>query len=158
MITIEEIPVEQSEKFWSIHMEYLLQDGIIEDEEDKEYFQSEEYRGIIRAHMLREIDKHHMVYFVENEKRVGAAQYNTYQSEDGKCFILDFWVFPEFRGNGMGHKCFKALEVYTQKDGAQYYEINCERENARRFWFDNGFVDKGVDEYDMPLMIKKCEV
>lgn len=157
MITIEEIPVERMEEFWKIHMEYLLRDEIIaeEDEEDKAYFQGDEYRGMIKAHMLREVDRHHLVYFVENEKRIGAAQYNTYQSEDGKCFILDFWVFPEFRGNGTGHACFKALEAYTKKDGALYYEINCEKENSRRFWLDNGFVDNGVDEYDMPLMIKK---
>ena len=155
MITIEEIPVEKIEDFWRIHYAYLLNDEIITDEEDKEYFQSEEYRGVIKAHMLRDVDKHHMVYFVENEKRIGAAQYNTYQSEDGKCFILDFWVFPEFRGNGTGHRCFATLEAYTKKDGARYYEINCEREIAQRFWRDNGFVDSGVDEYGMALLVKR---
>lgn len=81
MITIEEIPVERIEEFWSVHYDYLVHDGIITDDEDKEYFQSEEYRGVIKAHMLRDIDKHHMIYFVENGKRIGAAQYNTYQSE-----------------------------------------------------------------------------
>lgn len=155
MITIEEIPVERIEEFWSVHYDYLVHDGIITDDEDKEYFQSEEYRGVIKAHMLRDIDKHHMIYFVENGKRIGAAQYNTYQSEDGKCFILDFWVFPEFRGNGTGHRCFAALEAYTKKDGAVYYEINCEKENAHRFWLDNGFVDNNVDEYGMPVLIKR---
>lgn len=88
MIIIEEIPVEKIEDFWQIHYAYLNDDGIITDEEEKEYFQSEEYRGIIKAHMQREIDRHHMVYFVENGIRVGAAQYNTYQSKDGKCFGL----------------------------------------------------------------------
>ena len=154
MIMIEEIPVKNIEDFWRIHYAYLLNDEIITEEEDKEYFQSEEYRGVIKFHMLREVDKHHMVYFVENEKRIGAAQYNTYQSEDGKCFILDFWVFPEYRGDGTGHRCFAALESYTRADGAKYYVINCERENAQRFWRDNGFVDNGVDEYEMALMVK----
>lgn len=68
-----------------------------------------------------------MIYFVEEGKKIGAAQYNTYQSEDGKCFILDFWMFPGFRGSGTGHRCFHALEEYTRSDGAVYYEINCER-------------------------------
>lgn len=154
-VTIEEIPVERIDDFWKVHYEYLIRDGIVTDEEDKEYFQGQEYRGIIRSHMLREKDRHHMVYFLRNQVRIGAAQYNTYQSEDGKCFILDFWVFPEYRGNGTGHQCFKALEEYTKKDGALYYELNCHRENARRFWKDNGFVDQGVDEYDMPLMVKR---
>lgn len=154
MIVIEEISVDRIEDFWKIHYEYLLRDEIITDEEDEEYFQSEEYRGIIKMHMLREKDKHHMIYFVENEKRIGAAQYNTYQSEEGKCFILDFWVFPEYRGNGMGHRCFETLERYTKEDGALYYEINCEKENAHRFWLSNGFVDAGVDEYEMRVMVK----
>ena len=62
--------------------------------------------------MERPTDKHHMVYFVRDGKKIGAAQYNTYQSEDGKCFMLDFWVFPEYRGNGPGHACFEAFEAY----------------------------------------------
>ena len=155
MIAIEEISVEQITVFWDLHFRYLVDDGIITDDEDKEYFQSKEYRGVIKSHMLRETDKHHMVYFVRAGERIGAAQYNTYQSEDGKCFVLDFWVFPPCRGNGTGHRCFEALEAYTKADGAVYYEINCEKENAQRFWKSLGFEDNGVDEYDMALMIKR---
>ena len=94
----------------------------------------------------------HMLYFMRDEKRLGAAQYNIYHSEDGKCFVLDFWVFPQCRGNGTGRRCFEALRQYTATDGATYYEINCERENAHRFWTSLGFVDTGVDEDGMPLM------
>ena len=151
-IQTEEIPVEHIEEFWKIHIRYLLDDGIITDEDDIEYFQSTEYRDIIKVHMLRPIDKHHMIYFVCDDVRIGAAQYNTYHSEDGKCFILDFWVFPEFRGGGTGHRCFAALQQHTAVDGALYYEINCTRENAHQFWQSLGFADCGMDEYDMPLM------
>ena len=151
-IQIEEIPVDHIDEFWKIHIHYLQDDGIITDEEDIEYFQSAQYRNVIKAHMLRPVDKHHMIYFVCYDVRIGAAQYNTYHSEDGKCFILDFWVFPEFRGNGTGHQCFEALRQYTSADGARYCEINCDRENAHRFWTSLGFVDIGLDEDDMPLM------
>lgn len=154
-IHIEEIPVERIDEFWSIHMRYLIEDEIITDEEDREYFQGCEYRDVIRQHMLRLKDRHHMVYFVRDGIRIGAAQYNTYQSEDGKCFILDFWIFPEYRGNFTGHRCFEALKRYTQADGAAYYELNCTRENAHRFWLSLGFADHGVDEDEMPLMIRK---
>ena len=155
MIRIEEIPVDRIEEFWEIHLKYLVDDAIIEDEEDIAYFAGDEYRNIIMAHMMRETDKHHMVYFVDDEKRIGAAQYNTYQSEDGKCFVLDFWVFPEYRGKGTGHQCFKALEAYTKEDGAVYYEINSEKEDSIRFWKSLGFVENGKDEYDMPVFIKR---
>ena len=154
-IRIEEIPVERIEEFWQLHYRYLVDDGIIEDEEDKEYFAGAEYRDVIKAHMLRSVDTHHMVWFVQGDARIGAAQYCTYHSEDGKCFLMDFWVFPEFRGNGTGHRCFEALDAYVKADGAMYHEINCEKENAQRFWRSLGFEDNGMDEYDMPLMIKR---
>ena len=154
-IQIEEIPVAQIDEFWKIHIRYLVDDEIVTDDEDLQYFQSREYRDIIKAHMLRSVDSHHMVYFVCNDIRIGAAQYNTYQSEDGKCFILDFWVFPEHRGNGTGHRCFAALQAYTKSEGARYYELNCTKDNAHRFWNSLGFVDCGVDEYEMPVMIRR---
>ena len=154
-IRIEEIPVERIDEFWQLHYRYLVDDGIIEDEEDKEYFAGAEYRDVIKAHMERDLDKHHMLWFVQDGVRIGAAQYCTYHSEDAKCFLMDFWVFPEYRGKGTGHQCFEALKGYTTADGARYYEINCEKEDAKRFWMSLGFEDNGVDEYDMPLMIKR---
>ena len=154
-ITIEEVPVEGMEEFWKLHIRYLVEDGIIEDEEDIEYFQGEEYRGILEEYMKREEDRHHMVYFMRDGERIGAASYCTYQSEDGQCFLMDFWVFPEFRGNGTGRLCYEALEQYTKADGAVYYELNSEKEDSVRFWKSLGYKENGVDEYDMPLFIKR---
>ena len=155
MITIQEIPVERANEFWTAHMKYLVEDEIIFEEEDIAYFSGEEYRTVLIAHMERPTDKHHMVYFLCNEKKIGAAQYNTYQSENGKCFILDFWVFPEYRGNGTGHMCFAALEGYTRADGALYYVLNSEKEDAIRFWKSLGFAEEGVDEWGMKVFIKR---
>ena len=155
MIRIEEIPVESLDEFWKSHITYLIDDEIITDEEDIDYFKGVEYREILKNHMLREVDKHHMVYFIQDEQRIGAASYCIYQSEDGKCFVLDYWVFPEYRGNGTGHKCFEALEQYTQMNGAKYYEINSTKENSIRFWKSLGFVENGKDEYDMLLLVKR---
>ncbi len=155
MIIIEEIPIERINEFWDIHINYLVDDGIISDEEDIVYFKGEEYRGILKDHMLRCIDRQHMVYFRRGNERIGAASYCTYQSEDGKCFILDFWVFPPFRGNGTGHRCFEVLEQYTKADGAKYYELNSMKEDSVRFWKSLDFVENGKDEYDMPLLVKR---
>ncbi len=154
MIQIEEIPVSKIDEFWKLHLGYLIDDILIDDE-DREYFSGEEYRGVIKAHMLRDVDKHHLVYFVEKGVRIGAAQYCTYHSEDGKCFVGDFWVFAEFRGGGTGHKCFDCLEKYTTADGAKYYELNSEKEDSIRFWKSMGFTENGVDEYGMKLFIRK---
>ena len=155
MISIEEIPIEKIDEFWDIHIKYLVDDGIISDEEDIAYFTGEEYRGILKDHMTRSTDKQHMVYFCRDGKRIGAASYCTYQSEDGKCFIRDYWIFPQFRGNGTGHRCFTALEQYTKADGAKYYELNSMKEDSIRFWKSIGFAENGKDEYDMLLFIKR---
>ncbi|MBQ4474461.1 MAG: GNAT family N-acetyltransferase [Lachnospiraceae bacterium] len=155
MIELEEIPVERMAEFWELHMRYLVDDGIIFDEDDRAYFSGREYRGILEEHMRRDTDRHHMVYFRRDGERIGAASYCIYQSEDGKCFILDFWVFPEFRGNGTGHRCFEALQAYAEADGAKYYELNSEKEDSVRFWKSLGFAEHGRDEYDMPLLVKR---
>lgn len=155
MIGILEILPDALPAFWDAHIRYLIDDGIISDGEDIAYFSGEEYRGIIESHMRRDRDRHHIVYFVRGGERIGAASYCTYQSEDGKCFLLDFWVFPAFRGSGTGRRCFAALEQYTKADGAGYYEINSEKPDSVRFWKSLGFIENGVDEYGMPLFIKK---
>ena len=155
MISIEEIPIEKIDEFWDIHIKYLVDDGIISDEEDIAYFTGEEYRGILKDHMTRSTDKQHMVYFCRDGKRIGAASYCTYQSENGKCFILDYWIFPQFRGNNTGHLCFEALERHTKADGAKYYELNSMKEDSIRFWKSIGFAENGKDEYDMLLFIKR---
>lgn len=154
-IQIEEITYEKIDEFWDEHIKYLVTDGIISDKEDIDYYKGSHYRGILESHMKREPDKQHMVYFIQDGVRIGAASYCTYKSEDGKCFILDYWVFPEFRGNGTGHRCYEALEKYTRADGANYYELNSEKDASVRFWKTLGFIPNGVDEYDMPLFIKK---
>ena len=64
-------------------------------------------------------------------------------------------MFPEYRGNGTGHACFEALENYTRVDGAMYYEINSEKEDSIRFWKSLGFVENGVDEWDMKVFVKR---
>ena len=155
MIGIEEIKPEELPAFWDAHIRYLIDDGIISDEEDIAYFSGDEYRGVIEAHMQRDRDTHHIVYFRENGTRIGAASYCTYGSEDGKCFLLDFWVFPAFRGNGTGRRCFAALERYTKADGTTCYELNSEKPESVRFWKSLGFTENGVDEYGMPLFIRR---
>ena len=155
MIKIEEIPVERSCEYWEIQFRYLVDDGMITSEEEKQYFQSTTYRTVLEGYMLRTPDTLHMVYFVRDGVRIGASQYCTFKSEDGKCFLLDFWVFPEYRGNGTGHECFEALHAYTKEDGAVYYALNYAKEDSRRFWLSLGFVDQGVDAYGSPLMIKQ---
>ena len=154
MINIEEITMDHIHEFWEIHNRYLIDDGIVTDEEDMEYFQSEEYRGVMEANMIRSHDRQHMVWFIIDGERKGAASYCMYENEGNKCFIMDFLVFPQFRNQGNGHRCYEALEEYTKADGALCWELNSTKENSVRFWKSLGFQENGTDEYDMPLYIK----
>ncbi|WP_026526116.1 hypothetical protein [Butyrivibrio sp. VCD2006] len=43
MIEIQDIPIENINDFWKLHIKYLVDDEISEDEEDKEYFEGDEY-------------------------------------------------------------------------------------------------------------------
>lgn len=155
MIDMEEIAPEALPAFWDTHIRYLIDDGIISDAEDIAYFSGGEYRGTIEAHMRRTQNRHRIVYFRRDGERIGAASCCIYPDEGGKCFILDFWVFPAFRGNGTGHACFAALMQYAKADGAAFYELNSEKEDSVRFWKSLGFTENGRDEYDMPLLIRK---
>ena len=38
MITIEEIPAERASEFWTIQFQYLVDDGMLETEEERAYF------------------------------------------------------------------------------------------------------------------------
>lgn len=156
MINIEEITLDEINDFWDEHIKYLVEEKIIVDLEDIEYFRGREYKDVIEKHMLRDVDKHHLGYFKENEERIGAFSYCTFKSEDGKCFILDFWIFKKYRNQGYGHKCFYQLVDYTKKDGALYYQINCDGQEKRmHFWKSLGFIETGIDEYDVPLLTKR---
>ncbi len=115
MIKIQEIPVEHINDFWEIHIRYLIDDEIIVDKEDIDYFSGNEYRNTLKTLMNREPNKLHMIYFIRDGLKIGASSYCIYKSENGKCFILDYWIFPKFRGNQTGHQCFEALEKYTKK-------------------------------------------
>ncbi len=106
--------------------------------------------------MEREQNQAHMIYFLEGDVRIGCAQYVTYKSEDGKCFLMDFWVFPAYRGNGTGHNCYRCLRDYVKKEEAAYFEINVTNEKNHHFWESNGFEDAGKDEREVPLM--RCKI
>lgn len=154
-IEIAEISESDAQAFFDEQIEYLVEDGIISDEDDIAYFLSDEYRSVIKSHMNRSDSKHCLVYFLQDAEKIGAASYCIYSREGGKCFILDFWIFRRYRNRGLGSACFKILENRTKSNGALYFEINCDgREDRLRFWTKMGFRPNGVDEYGVPLMIK----
>ncbi len=142
--------------FWEQLRIYFKRDIFPDPEdEDRAYFLSDtEYRKDIQDIHDRPKDRCHYLFFHRDGQDIGFAMPVIYTTEDGKCFILEFCVFPEFRGCGTGRACARALLDWANGQGAHYAELNYGGKDCRlRFWESVGFIRNGADEWGEPLMI-----
>lgn len=140
--------------FWSVLRAYFRRD-IFPDphDEDLPYFLGEAYTSQIEILRTRKTDRCRFLYFCRDGEDIGFAMPVIYDSEDGKCFIMEFCIYPAFRGSGTGKTCAQILLEWAQNHGAEYFELNCGNERRRRFWESVGFIPNGVDEWGEPLML-----
>lgn len=141
--------------FWEQLRIYYKRDIFPDPEdEDREYFLSDtEYRPQIQKIHDRQQDKCYYLFFHRDGQDIGFAMPVIYTTEDGKCFIMEYCVCPEFRGNGAGRACARVLLDWAEENGARYAELNCGSDKRRRFWRSVGFIENGADEWGEPLMI-----
>ena len=122
--------------------------------EDLSYFLGSEYYDHMMNIHSRPQDRCHFLFFRRDGQDIGFAMPVIFTSEDGKCFIMEFCVYPEFRGNGTGKECAKVLLDWAKEHGALYAELNHGSNQRRRhFWESVGFIENGADEWGEPLMI-----
>lgn len=122
--------------------------------EDLDYFLSSEYHEHMMKLHSRSQDRCHFLFFNREGLDIGFAMPVIYTTEDGKCFIMEFCVYPEFRGSGTGKGCAEVLLNWAKENGALYAELNYGSDDRRlRFWKSVGFVENGVDEWGEPLML-----
>lgn len=154
-ITIREAREEADvSRFWEKLHGYFVRDLFPEPEsEDLEYFLGEEYRSAMMCIHDRERDNCHWLFFDCGGEEIGFALPVIYSSEDGKCFVMEFCIYPEFRNKGAGSECALLLMDWARARGAEYFELNCDREDRRRFWTRLGFRENGTDEWGVPLML-----
>lgn len=140
--------------FWQKRDQYMQEDIIPNctlgeplTDEDKEWFLSEAYKKHIMTLFQREIDPLHILFFIEDKTYMGFAVYVLYESEDGKCFIIDYCMDPKSRNNGKGKCYFQLLEEKFRKEGATYVALNLSNERNEKFWLENGFFKTSKDEY-----------
>ena len=124
------------------------------DSEDLSYFLgSEYYDHMMKIHSSLQ-DRCCFLFFHRDGQDIGFAMPVIYTTEDGKCFIMEFCVYPEFRGNGTGKECARILLDWAKENGALYAELNHgSNERRRHFWETVGFIENGADEWGEPLMI-----
>lgn len=124
------------------------------DNEDLKYFLGSEYYDHMMKIHSRPQDRCYFLFFQRDGQNIGFAMPVIFTSEDGKCFIMEFCVYPEFRGNGTGKECARVLLDWAKKNGALYAELNHGSNQRRRhYWETVGFIENGADEWGEPLMI-----
>ena len=124
------------------------------DNADLEYFLGSEYHDHMMKIHSRPQDRCYFLFFHRDGQDIGFAMPVIYIAEDGKCFIMEFCVYPEFRGNGTGKECAGVLLDWAKENGALYAELNHGSNQRRRhFWETVGFIENGADEWGEPLMI-----
>jgi len=104
IIIREAISEADTAAFWeqlhSYHKRDIFPDP--EDENLKHFLSDTEYRVQIEHVHNRLQDRCYYLFFERNGQDIGFALPAIFTSEDGKCFILEFCIFPEFRGGGTG--------------------------------------------------------
>lgn len=103
----------------------------------------------------RSIDPLHIVFIKKGNLYIGFIVYVIYNSEDGKCFILDYCINQEFRNNGIGAVAFKLLEMDFIKKGAKYIDLNVSNTKNQKFWFKNGFFPTNSTDKHNPTVYRK---
>lgn len=124
------------------------------DSKELEYVLSSEYHDHMIKIYSRPQDRCFFLFFQRDGQDIGFTMPVIFTSEDGKCFIMEYCVYPEFRGNGTGKECAKTFLNWAKEHGAHYAELNYGSNVRRRhFWESVGFVENGVDEWGEPLML-----
>ena len=141
--------------FWEQLQTYYKRDMFPDpNAEERGHFLGDEHRTAIQQTHDRAQDRCRCLFFLQNGQDIGFALPVIYNSEDGKCFITEFCVYPEYRGNGTGRECVDVLLNWAKENGTHYAELNCGGNDRRlRFWKSAGFVENGVDEWGKPLML-----
>ena len=154
-ITIREAVTEQEIGFfWAQLRAYFKRDVFPDpDSEERDHFLNDKYRSLMDALHQREQDRCYYLLLSRDGEDIGLALPVLYHTEDGKCFLCEFCVFPEFRGNGTGTKCGERFLSWARSMGAAYAELNCDAPQRQRFWSRLGFRRNGADEWGMPLML-----
>lgn len=159
-ITIREAVTENdAAAFWEHLHAYHKRDIFMDsDKEELEYFLGSEYHDQMMKIYGRSQERCFFLFFHRGGHDIGFAMPVIFNTENGRCFIMEFCVYPEFRGSGTGKACAGALLDWAKEHGARYAELNYGgKERRRRFWESVGFIENGADEWGNPLMLMPPE-
>lgn len=144
-------------KFWDLFNTYineLSRNISIGDEFDREYFYSDEYRDAVEQLRTRAVNPLR-IYLIETSGIVGFCMYVTYFDEQGKCFLMEYYMEPEYRNLGFGKRAYSEIEQYIKEEGAAFIELTPTNEANLRFWSGLGFEITGDMDEDHKYFYRK---
>lgn len=158
--------IEDIDFFWKKRNEYMLQDVIPNDEygdpltkEDIEWFFSDDYKNHIMHLYKRSVDPLYIIFFYHENINVGFVDFVIYNSEDGKCFIIDYCIYKGYRNDGFGKEAFELIEQEFIRKGATYINLNVSNHRNEHFWKTNGFDKTEIkDDHGNYIYSKQLKV
>ena len=112
-------------RFWEQLYRYYARDIFTEvGSGEREHFIGPEYYEHMMKIRSRPQDRAYFLFFVRDGQEIGFAMPVIFTSEDGKCFLMEYCVYPEYRGNGTGRACAGILLDWARARGARYAELN----------------------------------
>ena len=154
IIIREAVTENDAAAFWKQLRLYSKRDRFPDpnDGNGKSFPGDSEYRTCVQNMDDSPQDRCWYLFFQQDGRDIGFALPVLYPSEDGKCFVMEFCVYPEYRGNGTDESCAGALLEWARKKGALYVELSVGGE-MEHVWGSLGFLKNGFDEWGEPLMI-----
>lgn len=75
-------------------------------------------------------------------------------------YIMEFYVLPQFRRNGLCSRIFKHIEKTFYNHESKYIYLTPDENNGEAFWDSLGFINSGKKDPDnhMPIYIKEIEI
>lgn len=134
-------------RFWKLFDSYINELSIkasLGDEFDLDYFYSDEYRDAIEKLRTRNINPLRIFFINKEEITIGFLMYVTYFDKGGKCFLMEYYIEPNYRSLGYGKLVYSKAEKYINNEGALYIELTPTNEANERFWKSVGF-SKSMD-------------
>lgn len=128
--------------FWKLFDSYINELSVnasLGDDFDLDYFYSDEYRDAIEELRIRDRNPLRILFINKEEIIIGFLMYVTYFDEDGKCFLMEYYIQPNYRNLGYGNSAYLNAENHINDEGALYIELTPTNESNERFWSGVGF-------------------
>lgn len=155
MVQIRECAGPAEDAFFRAELKAYFERDMFPDpqDEDRAYFLGSDYEADMERLHGQEKDRLRYLLFERENEKIGFVMATIYDSEDKRCFLMEFCVFPQFRGNGTGRACAEAFRQWAIGEGAEYIELNAHTEQRKRFWRSAGYRDNGCDDWGDPALM-----